>query len=86
MLLKQLFLSPSSMASKTIAIYSEPIRAQGIIVKYRIVYLNVVVYIVIVSNIIHARTIKSGSSMLLTFEIMSQVKGIFFCREMPKSS
>ena len=51
-----------------------------------IVYLNVIVHIVTVSKIIHARTINSGSSMLLTFEIISQVKGISFCREMPKSS
>ena len=53
---------------------------------YRIVYLNVVVNKVTVSNIIHAGTINSGSSTLLTFEKKSQVKGISFCREMPKSS
>ena len=49
-----------------------------------IVYLNVIVHIVTVNNIIHAITINSGSFMLLTFEIMSQVKGISFCREMQK--
>jgi len=53
---------------------------------YRIVYLNVVVQIVTVSNIIHAGTMNSGSSMSLTFKMMSQVKVISFCREMPKSS
>ena len=53
---------------------------------YRIVYLNVVVQIVTVSNIIHAGTMNSGSSMSLTFKMMSQVKGISLCREMPKSS
>ena len=49
-----------------------------------IVYLNVIVHIVTVNNIIHAITINSGSFMLLTFEKMSQVKDISFCREMRK--
>ena len=52
----------------------------------QMVYLNVVVHIVTVSNFVPATTINCGSSMLLTFEIMSWVKGISFCREMPKSS
>ena len=54
---------------------SESIAHSGLrnsVVKYRIVYLNVVVHIVTVSNIIPAAIINSGSSMLLTFEIKSE--------------
>ena len=82
--LKDFFLRNWWVQNHCIYIYLEPCTCKSFKLHsntlYWIVYLNVVVHIVTVSNIIHV-----GRYLHCTFEIMSRVNVISFCREIPKS-